>query len=99
MSPFGQFMLIFAGAILLYAGLLAITKDYNLLPIRARISVKPKNPKQYTVQIAKAVALTSLSPILAAVTTIWSEFAALFVLLIVMVICLYLSTKIVKVEE
>ena len=36
---------IFAGALLLYAGLMALTKDYKMLPYRARTSVKPKNPK------------------------------------------------------
>ena len=42
---------IFAGALLLYAGLMALTKDYKMLPYRARTSVKPKNPKKYMTQL------------------------------------------------
>ena len=38
---------IFAAAILLYAGLMALTKDYNILPLRSRQSVHPKDPKRY----------------------------------------------------
>ena len=34
---------IFSAAILVYAGLMALTKDYKMLPYRATISVKPKN--------------------------------------------------------
>ncbi|MBR0410202.1 MAG: hypothetical protein IJI25_04245 [Eubacterium sp.] len=89
-------MLIFAGALLLYAALLAITKDYKMLPRRAQVSVKPKNPKQYTVMIAKAVAISALSPIAAAVVSIWSELAAGIVFVVVLVLCLYWSTKIVR---
>ena len=47
---------IFAGALLLYAGLMALTKDYKMLPYRARTSVKPKNPKKYMTQLAKVIA-------------------------------------------
>lgn len=96
MPPAGLFMLIFSGAILLYAALLAITKDYKLLPFRARVSVKPKNPKQYTVQIAKAVALCALAPVCTAIVSIWSEMVAGIVFVVVLVICLICSTKIVK---
>ena len=58
---FSILFLIFAAAILLYAAILAITKDYNLLPYRAQVSVKPKNPKKYTVQLAKVVTLVGLA--------------------------------------
>ena len=54
-------MAIFAAAILVYAALMAITKDYNMLPYRATNSVKPKDPKRYMTQLAKAVALAALS--------------------------------------
>ena len=57
-------MFIFAGALLLYAGLMAVTKDYNLLPLRARVSVKPKDKKAYTFQLAKVIALVAAAPAL-----------------------------------
>lgn len=58
---FSILFLIFAAGILLYAAILAIAKDYNLLPYRAQVSVKPKNPNKYTVQLSKAVALAGLA--------------------------------------
>ena len=42
---FTIFMGIFSGCIWLYALILAITKNYNLLPVRATVSVRPNDPK------------------------------------------------------
>ena len=50
MPPYTILMFVFSIALLLYAGLLALTKNYDLLPVRARISVNPKNKKAYTFQ-------------------------------------------------
>ena len=36
---------------------MAVTRDYKMLPCRARVSVKPKDPEAYMVQLAKIVAL------------------------------------------
>ena len=44
---------IFAGLILIYAGLMALTKDYKMLPFRATVSVQPKDEKRYMKQHAK----------------------------------------------
>ena len=99
MPPFTIFMLIFAGALLLYAALLGITKDYNLLPYRATNSVKPKNPKKYTAQLAKAVALTAAAPAACGIVGIWSGIGAGIAFVVVLIICLWFSTKIVKNEE
>ena len=99
MPPFTIFMLIFAGALLLYAALRGITKDYNLLPYRATNSVKPKNPKKYTAQLAKAVALTAAAPAACGIVGIWSGIGAGIAFVVVLIICLWFSTKIVKNEE
>ena len=90
---------IFAGALLLYAGLMALTKDYKMLPYRARTSVKPKNPKKYTAQLAKAVALTAAAPAACGIVGIWSGIGAGIAFVVVLIICLWFSTKIVKNEE
>ena len=87
---------IFAGAILLYAGLLALTKDYKMLPIRVRQSVKPKDPKKYTAQLAKVIALVSLSPALSALAGLWSMTAALILLPVSMVLLIWLGTSFMK---
>ena len=55
-------MFIFSGAILLYALLLAWTKDVGL--IRRSYAAKMKDRKKYAVQFAKVLALTSIAPAL-----------------------------------
>ena len=90
------FMGIFAGAILLYAGLMALTKDYKMLPYRARQSVKPKDPKKYAAQLAKVIALVALSPALSALTGLWNFTAAMVVLIGSMIVFIWLGTKIMK---
>ena len=90
---------IFAGAILLYAGLMALTKDYKMLPLRARVSVKPKNEKKYMTQLSKAVALAAFAPALSALAGLWNMVAALIVLLLSAVVFIWLGTKIMRGTE
>ena len=87
---------IFAGALLLYAAMMALFKDYKMLPLRARVSVKPKNEKAYMVQLSKAVALTALSPALSALVGLWNMTAALIVLIAAGVLFLWLSTRLMR---
>ena len=87
---------IFALAILTYAGLMALTKDYNILPVRAQQSVKPKDPKRYMTQLAKVVALVSLSPALSALAGLWNTVAALAVLIGSMILFILLGTRIMR---
>ncbi|MBR3505027.1 MAG: hypothetical protein IKO07_12425 [Clostridia bacterium] len=93
---FSILMFFFSAALLIYAGILAVTKDYTLLPRRARVSVKPKNSKVYAFQIAKAVALAALAPALGGLAGLWNGAAGAAVLIAGLVACLWLSTKIVK---
>lgn len=92
-------MAAFAAALLLYAGIMAITKDYKLLPFRSRQSVKPKNEKKYMTMLSKAVALTSAAPALSALVGLWSVFTAVFVLIAGFIVCIFFSTRIVRNEE
>ena len=87
---------IFSGAILLYAGLLALTGDYNMLPVRARVSVEPKDKKKYARQLAKVLALVAISPALSALAGLWNMPAALIVLLGSMVFFIWLGTRIMR---
>ena len=64
-------MFIFSGAILLYALLLAWTKDIGL--IRRSYAVKIKNRKKYAVQFAKVLALTAIAPALTGLVGFVSE--------------------------
>ena len=93
---FSVFMLIFAGVLFLYAALLAITKDYKMLPYRATVSVKPKNPKKYTAQLAKAVALTALAVAVGALVSLWNMAVGAAVMLVAVIAALWAATKFVK---
>ena len=92
------FMFIFAGAILLYALFLAVTKDYKMLPYRARISVKPKNPKKYTVQLAKVVALVAAGIATGAGVGLWNMAVGAIVMVVCVIAAIWFGTKIVKDE-
>ena len=95
---FSIFMFIFAGVLLLYAVLLAITKDYRMLPYRAQISVKPKNPKKYTVQLAKVVALVAAGIAVGAGVSLWNLAVGSIVLIVCVIAAIWAGTKIVKDE-
>lgn len=84
---------IFAAVLLIYAGIMAVTKNYNMLPARASQAVKPKDPKKYTVKLAKILALTALSPALSALVGLWNVAAALFVLVAAAVLFIILGIK------
>ena len=87
---------IFSVVLLLYAGLMALTKDYDMLPVRARVSVKPKDPKKYTVQLSKVIALTALSPALSALVGLWSDVSAVIVLIVSAVVFIWIGTGFMK---
>ena len=86
----------FAGLILIYAGLMALIKDYRMLPLRARVSVQPKDEKRYMKQLAKVVAMVALAPALSALTGLWNMMAALIVLIVSAVVFIWLGTKIMR---
>ena len=92
------FMFIFAGVLLLYALLLAITKDYKMLPYRARVSVKPKNPKKYTVQLAKVVVLVAVGIAIGAGVGLWNMAVGAIVMAVCVIAAIWFGTKIVKNE-
>lgn len=93
---FSILMFIFSGAILLYAALMAVTKDYNMLPYRSRQSVKPKNPEKYMVQLAKIVALTALGIAVGAAVALWNQAVGAAVMIAGVAAALWAGTKIIK---
>ena len=93
---FSTLMFLFACALLFYAALMAITKDYNLIPLQARVSVKPKNPEAYTQELSKGVALAAAAPALSGLVGLWNASLAIIALVPSMAICLWLATKVVK---
>ena len=93
-SAFSVFMFIFAGAIFFYAALMAITKDYKMLPYRARVYVKPKNPEKYMIQLAKIVALVGLAIAVGAAVALWNHAVGAIVMIVGVVVVLCFSPKV-----
>ena len=93
---FSVLMFIFAGLILLYAALMAITKDYNMLPVRARVSVKPKDPKKYMVQLSKIVALVALAIALGAAVALWNPAVGGIVMIAGVIAVLWAGTRMIR---
>ena len=87
---------LFAAMILAYAGLMALTKDYRILPVRSRQSIRPKDEKKYMTQMAKTVALVSLAPALSALAGLWNIFAALAVLIGGLIVFIWIGTKLME---
>ena len=98
-NGYSVIMLIFSGALLLYAGLMALTKDYTLLPLRVRRAVKPKNRKQYVVMLSKIIALVATAPVLSAVVGFWNIWAALVVLIAGTAAAIWMGIRLTKHEE
>ena len=90
------FMLIFSGAILFYAILLAWTKDVGL--IRRSYAAKMNDRKKYAVQFAKVLALTAVAPALTSLAGFVTEnvlfFGATFVLSLI--VCVRIGIKLIK---
>ncbi|MBR4761303.1 MAG: hypothetical protein IK086_01540 [Clostridia bacterium] len=86
----------FAAALFIYAMLMALSGDYKILPIRSRQSVEPKDPKKYTRQLSKVIALVALSPALSALAGLFNAAVAVAVLIGSMILFIWLGTKIMK---
>ena len=91
---FSFLLLIFAALILLYAALMAITRDYRMLP--ARVSVKPKNPKKYMLQLSKAVALVGMAIGVGAAVSFWKVGIGIVIMIVGTIAAIWYGTKIVK---
>ena len=92
-------MFCMAAGLLLYAGLLALAKDPMLIP--KHYAAKMKNKKAYAVMFAKITAMMALPfAVSGIVGLIWNAeqtlLPAIIVLIVGLVVCLYLSTKIAK---
>ena len=81
MNGFPILMLAFSGALFIYAGLLALTKDYKMLPFRSRQSVKPKDSREYACKLAKVIVLVAVAPLLSGLLGFWNITVAVAVLI------------------
>ena len=82
---------------LLYAGLLALFKDYKMIP--RHWYTHPRDPKQYAVAFAKLIAVIALGPIVSGViwaiapTTLWVQILAIAVLVLSIVVDVKVGKK------
>ena len=96
---FSILMAAFSAALLLYAGLMVLFKDYKMIPLRARASFKPKNEKKYMTQLAKVIALVAISPAMSALAELWTPLAGIIVLILEAILFIWLGTKLMKEVE
>ena len=89
MSPFSILMFCFSGAILLYAGLLAVTKDYNLIP--RNYTTNPKDKRAYTLALAKVLAVTALAPLSGGIYGLFNVPLGLVMLLVDFPVCIWIG--------
>ena len=94
MNPFSILMLFFSAALLLYAGLLALTKDYKLIP--RGYAAKVEDKRAYTMKMAKAVALVAVPPFHCAIAALFNGILAVSILLVEMIMALWIATMIMK---
>ncbi len=93
---FSILMAVFSVALFIFAGLMALFKDYKMIPFRARVSFKPKNEKKYMTQLAKVIALVAVSPALSALVGLWNPLAGVMVLILAVIFFIWLGTKLMK---
>ena len=74
LTPFAIIMFVFSGAILLYAGVLALTRDVGML--RRRYAAKMTDPRAYALKVAKVLAIVALSPALSGAAALFSACCA-----------------------
>ncbi len=89
-------MFIFAAIILFYALLMAATKDYKILPFKARVSVEPEDPKEYTFQFSKVMALVGAAIAVGAAVALWKIGVGAVVMVACVVLAIWAGTKIMK---
>ena len=91
LTPFAIIMFVFSGAILLYAGVLALTRDVGML--RRRYAAKMTDPRAYALKVAKVLAIVALSPALSGAAALFSAMAAVIVFVVSLVVRIWLGVK------
>lgn len=99
MEGYAILMILLAGFLFLYAGILAKTKDMKLIP--RQHATKPKNKAQYAENVATVLALTALAPLASGVVARITDAAlpSLTVLIGGMILMLWLGVRSIPKEE
>ena len=92
---FSILMFAFAGALLLYALILGLSKDIKMVP--RSYAAQMKNPKAYARRLAQVIALTAAAPALSALDGLFRQgWRPLVTLFVVLVICLWIGVRMMK---
>ena len=91
MNPYSILMLCFSGALLLYALVLYITKDYNM--IARHYAVNPKDKRKYAEKFAGIMAVVALAPALSALIGLFSTGWALAALPVLFAAAIWIGVK------
>ena len=88
-------LLCFAGAIILYAVLLALTKDVGLIPRHEQAKIP--DPKAYALRFAGIIGLVAIGPLAAGIAgLIFDNKRAVIALIVGMVFSLWGATQLIK---
>ena len=96
MNPFSILMFCFSGALLLYAALLAVTRDDKL--IVRHYAAKMKDRKAYAARFAKVIALVAVAPAHSGIAALFSGPLAAVVLGGETALAIWIGTEIMKGE-
>lgn len=96
---FSILMLCFSGAILIYVGIMAATKDINMLRYRHRYAAKTKDKKAYAVKVAKILAITAVAPLAGGLIGFISPLAGGIVLAAGLPLCIWLGVRLTNLPE
>ena len=91
MQPFSILMFCFSGAILLYAGLLALTKDYQLIP-RGH-ATDPKDKRAYAAAFARVMAVVALAPLSGGIYGLFNVTLGFVALLVSFPVCIWIGVR------
>lgn len=94
MPPFSILMFIFSGALLLYAGLLALTRDISLIPRSEMMQVKDK--RAYAAAFAKTLAVVALAPMSGGFYGLFNEGLGAAMLLMGFPVCIWIGVWLFK---
>ena len=93
---FSVLMFLFAAALLLYAALLALTKDDKLLPYQYTLSAEPKDSRAYVLQFSKVIALVALAIAAGAAAALWNQLVGAVVMIAAVIAAIWCGTKMMK---
>ena len=94
MNPFSILMFMFSGGLLLYAAILALSKDVKMIP--RDYAAKITDKRRYATQFAKVIALVALAPAYGGIVGLFSTGWGLFAMITQMILAIFLGTKLMK---